>query len=1153
MQKKYRDKNKWTDEKNSEGFWKEVRYFDAIDIEQWLEIAPTVELWLAEKLNKPTLGIYTAEEFWKRWSENKSIKISSEILLGTSRLKEVEMVKSFLTNESSVLYIKSITTDEAAAFPLAVFKQLDNETLNEKIVIIDNREAFNKFSQISGPLILLAKFKVESIDLRGAIQRGHKIIIPLSPSEEINTEDKIQLPIVSMETFENGLRKMGIDSEQVRILTKSSGRNISVLKRLLKFDNDTKPKYLEGIEIRDIIPMLFINQFSESRDGDKEVIEKLSDKTYAEYLQFLKILAALEDSPVYYINGIWRLVSPTDTWLHFAKYLTQQDLLRFQEVLLAVLSEVLHKYTLPLENRGNYFQTNENRTRYSSKLRDGLCESMVVISVFGEKYGISSISNISDYIDTIVHKILEMDIIVWRSLSTNLKLLAEASPSIFLNHLERIIKDKSFISFFEVQQGFLDSSNDLAPLLWCLDIIAWFPEHLMRVSIALCEIILISPESFPTANTPFSNLKNIYRTWYPQTNTSAEDRKKILEILIKKYPDILYKLLSSLIGNKHDTAFHTPRPKWRLFSELREIRVSQREVYYMRGFCSNKIIEMSKDNIDRILSLIDLLDDMDWERINTSLNTIETIELEDNDKSKIFHKFRKVIGHHRSYPDAHWSLPSDILDKMEQTALTFKTKDNILEELYLFEEHHPQFIEGKEDRDYEKHGEKILARRLNLIEAIINKYGIEKIFELASNVEHPYLYGHTLALSDKINEEDKFSVYQLVESENSSDLALVGEFIRISENKTDLETQTEVLKNLMTLGISTNGTVNFLISLRGTIALWKYISHLKNEELEKLYWRSQRGFLYSETKEELLYALNKLQIFNKPFTKINTLGWGAYVHKSDLTSDEVLTALENVSFENFDDCSNFDHHNFNNLLNFLYEKEDYDVERGAKIESKFIFVFTGGSYHPNPKNLYKLMSEKPDEYFSILTEAYLPDDDELKEAELQKIQENPIYQEIGKAAWDIINSFNLIPSLQDDGSLNSEILKNWIKGVRELAAHNHREKVTEDCLGKLLAKYTIDLKESKGYHEAIYDIIEEGSEEIKLAFRVQISNNLGFTSRAAFEGGNIERFRADYFNSLFEETKFTHPNVSNIFKNLRDKYRSEAKWEDENALLRSLQ
>ncbi|CAD0221526.1 hypothetical protein [Chryseobacterium sp. JV274] len=1151
--KKYRDKNKWAEEKKADAFWKDVRYIDAVDIEQWLELAPTVELWLAEKLKKPTLGIYTIEEYWKRWSENESVKIIPEILLGDSRFKEIEAVKSFLSNTEKVLYIKSITTDEAVAFPIAVFQS--NDLSNHNVVVIDNRESFNQFTQTEKPLIVIAKFKIDSIDLRGAVQRGHKVIIPISLSDETTLSEKIQLPIISRDAYEKGLEKMGIDSEQASILTKNSGRNISVLKRLLKFDDNTKPKYLDSVEIRDVVPMLLINRFSENLEGDREIIEKLSGKSSDEYIEFLKILATLEDSPVYYINGVWRLISPTDSWLYFAKYMTKQDFINFQEICLDVLSETLHKYTLPLENRGNIYQTSENRTKYSSKLREGLCETLNVISAFGENYGITSISNISLYTDNIVQKILEMDVVVWRSLSSNLKLLAEASPIVFLNNLERIIKDKSFTVFFEEEQGFLHTSNDLAPLLWCLDVIAWFPEHLMRVSVALCEIISMSPESFPTTNTPLSNLKSIYRPWYPQTNTNAEDRKKILENLIKKYPETLYDLLYKLIDSRFDTAFHISRPKWRLFSELREIHVTQREVYYMRSFCINNIIEMSKNNINRILNLINLLDNMEWDKMDEALLTIETgISFDETEKNKIYHKFRKFIGNHRSHPSAHWSLPTEILNKIEQVALKFKQEDNLLNDIYLFKDHYPTFIEGRQWEDYTKHDEEILSKRLLFVENVYDKYGISKILELALDTEHPYLYGNVLAISDKINEEDKFIVYKLVESTDKNHLSLVGAFIRTSENKTNLKTQTDILDKMLKLGLSTQGTVNFLNSLQGNINLWRFISDLNNNEVEKLYWQSQQGFLYTKSKEELFYALDKLEQHKKSITLLNTLGWGAYVHKTTLTSEEVLTALEKASLSDFEDTSHLDHHHFRNLLDFLYSKDDYDIERAAKVEMKFMFIFGGDSYGPKPRNLYKLMSQKPDEYFEVLSQVYLPDDDELRESELQKIKDNPEYNEILKMGWGIFNSFNLIPSLQEDGSLDGEVLKNWILEVRKLAEENHRIRVTDDCLGKLLAKYPINMRENTGFPSEIYDLIEQiNTKEVKVAFEIQISNNLGFTSRGAFEGGDIERFRANYFNSLFEETKITHPNVSLIFKNLRDKYIHESKWEDENALLRSLE
>ena len=1152
--KKYRDKNKWVLEKKNEKFWKDVKYIDAIDIEQWLELAPTVELWLAEKLCKSTLGIYTSEEYWKRWSENKSIKIVPEILLGESRLKEIEIVKSFLINDEKVLYIKSITTDEASIFPLAVSKEFVDFRDSTNIVIIDNRDSFNQFTQTDKPLIIITKFKIENIELRGAVQNGHKIIIPLSLGDEITSSEKIQLPILSRETFEMGLKNMGIDSEQAKILTKNSGRNISVLKRLLKFDDTTKPKYLDAVSIRDIIPILLINRFSENVDGDREIIEKVSGKTFDKYIEFLKILVTLEDAPVYYINGVWRLVSPNDAWIYFAKYVTLQDLKNFQNVSLRALSEVSHKYTLPLEHRENLYFTPKNRAKHSSILTEGICESLVVISAFGEDYGINCISNVSLYIDNIVQKILEMDIVVWRSLSRNLMLLAEASPNVFLNNLERILKEKSVTAFFEVERGFLNSSNDLAPLLWCLDIIAWFPEYLMRVSAALCEIILISPESFPTSNTPLSNLKSIYRPWYPQTNTLSEDRKRVLESLIKKYPDILYKLFYSLIEKKHDTAFSKPRPRYRLFSELREIQVKQGEFYYMREFFLDKIIELSKGNIEKKLALIDLLDDMELDKIYKALNTIEKdIEFHEEYKSQIYNKFRKFIGYHRSYPKATWSLPLDILDSIHVTAIKFKDDNDILSESYLFEEQRPEFIEGRPN-NITKHSEEILSRRLEFVNVINEKYGIEKIFDLASKIDNSYLYGKILGLSDTISKKDRLVIYTLIDTENKSLLALVKEFIKVSERKTNLKTQTDILIDLIKKNLKIQGVNNFLDSLKDGIDLWNFISNLKYKDVEKFYWKSRQAFIYTENKLELFHALDKLQLYNNPITFLNTLGWGTYVHKDSLTSEEVLSSMEKISFSNLDDSSYLDTHHFESILEFLYSKDDYDLARGAKLELKFIYFFIGVSSISKPKNLFNLMSKNPAEYFNILSQVSLPDDSELRESELNKINENPNLREIFIVGRKILNSFNQIPSLNEDGSLNAEVLKRWIHELREIASNNFRIKITDNYIGELLAKYPINIKKSKGFNDVIYDIIEEiATDEVKTAFKTQIFNNLGSTTRGVFSGGNIERQRAQYFKKLFDETKFTHPNVALIFKTFINEYLSDAKLEDDDALLRSFQ
>lgn len=671
------------------------------------------------------------------------------------------------------------------------------------------------------------------------------------------------------------------------------------------------------------------------------------------------------------------------------------------------------------------------------------------------------------------------------------------------------------------------------------------------------KLIKLSPEKLPTSNTPVSSLQSLYRVWYPQTNANAEERKIILEILIKKHHDIAFDLLHLLIDKGFDTAFHTPRPKWRLFSEIKEIRITQQEVYYMRNFCIDNFIFLSENNLDRIIILIDVLDKIYWDKIDNALKTIENAwqNFSDKDRNKIYNEFRKQIGNHRSHPTAEWVLPENILQKLENVAFKFKNKDEILSDSYLFEEQYPEFIEGRRFEDWRKNDEEMLQRRIKLVEKIVKRFGVVKVFDLASETEHPYLYGNTLALSTNLTDNDSLLVYRLIDSENQKHYSLSSNFIRGRESKTSLVAQTEILHKLIKSGISNQGIVNFLCSLWDGINLWKFVTGMKNDEIEKLFWKSKKQhFFYADNKEELLYVLGKLQQFGKPITFLNTLGWGVYNHKEQLSSDEILKLLEDLSFENFDETTRLEHYQFEQILDLLYSRNDFDVVRGAKVEMKYIFIFSNSDSHP-PKCLHKLMSEKADEYFGFLAQVYLPEDENLRKQELEKIKNSPSYPEIHKAGWKIMDSFNMIPTLLEDGSLNGETLVKWLEEVKELAKINHREKITDINIGHLLAKYPIDMSKGKGFPNEIYEVLEGdiASDKMRQAFKIQISNSLGMTTRGTFDGGDIERYRASFFDSLSNETKLLYPKVSSIFRSLRYKYLLDAKDEDGQALLSSLE
>ncbi|MDV4042206.1 hypothetical protein CMT37_05110 [Elizabethkingia anophelis] len=1144
--KKYREKYKWAKRLKADGFWKDARYLDSEDIKDWLELAPDVELWFAEVLKKPTLGVCSAWKYWGKWSENESLRIEPQILLGKSRLKEIETIKSFMINDGKVLYVQSMTLDESLAFSLAVLQKLN--LFDTNIVVIDNQEVFTQFIDSGRPLIIILKFRILPAALKEATQKGHKIIIPITPGENENDSLKIQLPAISKQNFKSALYKMGIDQEQVIFLTENSGKNITMLKELLKFGTKVNPQFLQYVDLAiDFIPMLLVNKFSENSSGDLAIMEKLSGKKASQYIQYLKILETLKSSPVYQEDGIWRVVSAADTWMYLAKYLSLSNMKNFQKISIEILGEVMHKYTLSEEELKELIFS--PKTKYSSQLKEGICESLAVISVLTSHYGINFTVDVSAYIKNIVDKILEKEVRVWKSLSDCLPILAEVSPDIFLSHLERMIQERTIITFFENRQSFLKTSNDSEHLLNALNVVAWFPKYVMQVSIVLCEIILLLPKDDSiNSRVVFDNLKNIYKIRDAQINIPGTLRRKVLKFLVRKYPDILFNVLFDLINHQYDTSCNFQKPKWKLFSELLNHKVNRDEMD-MHAFCVDYMIAMSEKNHERLLLLISILDCIEISKIYNALYVIKSALLFDvKQQVEIYHQFRKILGKHRSNIDATWSLPVEVLDRIEKTAEKFIPDNYIDCHSYLFEEQYPDLIKGTKKNDYLKYEEDLIFNRLEFINKIIREQGIDKIIELSLQTDHPYLYGNSLALCDNLDDNDLLKIYGLVESNNQNYLSLVHSFIDIRENNTDLKTQIAVLKQLINQGLSKQGIVNFFHALKSGSALWNYISVMNIKHVEQLYWQSQQRFLYTSGKEELYYALDKLAYYNMTSLFLNTLGKGVSLHKEVLSIEELVSALEKISLIETEDESNINLNLFNGLWEFIYSKDGYNLERIAKVEMKFITIFAKVGAHLKPRGLYAVMSSNSNAYFEILSQVCLPEK-ELKDESLKDIKKEIEHQsqnrKVIKALWQTLNAFNFIPSLQENGSLNYHTLKKWIFEVRKLGKENSRIKVADHYIGKLLARYPISILEYKGFAVEIYDILEEiNTDEIKVAFYTQLLNYTGYTGKGESESGGIKQMRADYFAKLFQDTKITHPYVAAIFKRLELAYSTD--WRKEN-------
>ncbi len=273
-----------------------------------------------------------ADEFWEEWSMGpKGLVLSPECVIA-GREYEKDLLMAALQGEPTIKGIKASTKNEAIAFIIASAKLFPSEEFDRffsKALIVDTEGNFRGIRiNTNTPLNLIPRFD-DAQPLYAAVSKGHHVLVPLGADDDFNQET-ITLPTIDRDGQINALIKSGISQEDAEKFSRESGRNITILKKLLGFPH-YKAKWIEKENIREIIPALLLGRWNETFVGDIELIEKLSGQKYSEYLVILNKWKNFEESPIIQIGETWRLTSPLDLWTALSSQLTPKDFQNIQE------------------------------------------------------------------------------------------------------------------------------------------------------------------------------------------------------------------------------------------------------------------------------------------------------------------------------------------------------------------------------------------------------------------------------------------------------------------------------------------------------------------------------------------------------------------------------------------------------------------------------------------------------------------------------------------------------------------------------------------------------------------------------------------------------------------------------------------------------
>lgn len=1137
-------KEEWVSQKKEEKKWKDVIVYDGISLEQWLDEAPAVSRWFASQGYAGVCsseGIITADECWEEWSSLEQLQLQPGCVLAGRDTAREALIKR-LEEEPSIIVVRASTKSEAIAFILATMKSSDSEVSGRffsTTLIIDQEDRFRSVSS-SGQHALNLIVQFESTDPLGvATKNGHHVLVPLG-ADDVFSQELITLPAVDRDALIEALVASGLSRSDSSKYTKESGHDITILKKLLGFPS-YGATWIKTQSIREIVPALLLGRWDESYPGDKELLEKLSGTSYAKYKEVLAKWLNLPESPLKKIGETWRLTSPLDLWRSISVLLVDQDFQLLEECFI----QAYRSGNPVLESQLDLPDYITKKRTYSDWVREGLAQSLILISML--QVGVS-LRDPKSWVDRIIGDLLSNARgETWVSINRELPLIAEASPQIFLNSVSLSLSHRppEIMDMFKEQLGLLDPIVSHTGLLWALEELAWMPSYFRNACLLLYKLATLDPGG-SLSNRPLNSLKEIFTACHHQTLASYAERVKVLREMLPKNVDVSWKLLKSLLPSfPSETAFLIHRMRWRMFWEKADLTYTYEERFDMYSEVVDMLIGLCGGDETRFSDLIEAAPDCtprDRERILEWAQ--ETVGSTEHKKGQAWHTLRRILNHHKQYPDAEWALNGDELSPFEQLYIQLQPEDVLVRNVWLFnEDHRTQMIDPATAIPFELNGheeivEQVATRRKTAVVELLRELGLEKVLELRREVKYPSYLGEALAKVIE-DEQDLQCVWQCLEDDNPH-IAFAHGFISQKLRCEGVSWMQMLVKELLEKGYSDKAVANVLVVARSGQELWQYIETL-GEGVHQEYWLRMDPIFNDLTNEGVIEGINKLLQYRRFSPAVRE----AWLHGSDLPSSILIEVLRKWGTGESLEPSSLCGCEIGCIFKELNKREDVGRATLLELETFYLPLLTRVGAQVGVPHLEEELAINPESFIQLLKWLYKPKDEDRQRKEQEGLSKEQI-QNAAERSDQMLEAWTKIPGIRENNAIDEVELREWIDATRALAEGCGRLEVADMHIGQLLAKYP---KDSPNWPaRTIFQVIEDiNTEQLKKGYSNGMFHKGGVTIRGAFDGGCIEWDRAEYFGELASSLMCDYPNVAEIFQGLQDAYQALANRYDEEA------
>ncbi|CAB3926027.1 helix-turn-helix domain-containing protein [Achromobacter deleyi] len=1135
-------KEAWIKDRQAEGHWRQVFAYDADDLIHWIEKTPGVGLWLASRLGKRPPGLREVDEVWEEWSLATEWPLTEELVLSDRDQDAIEVLR-WLRGAAAVLSLRATTSDEVVAFfhsTLGMLPQDAADAYRVRSLVATTADSARQLTHAPGSLILLLTQPEPGL-ARLLAERGH-YVLQAYDERPVSHGNVRTLARPSRDGIACALIAANVPEPRALALARDSARNLAVLRRLLPAAPGRRPCWAQEKPPLALLTALLVGSWDESFKADRDCLAEIAGQSYESIISTLASYQDYLDSPLQKAGSIWRIASQWDAWLQLARFLTSPDVARFEVVAHAALSSVDPRFEMDPKNRW-IAAVQGIRQDYSVALRHGVGQTLILLALQGSQASI--VFDASSRADAIVRTLLaNADERRWWSLSGNFRLLAEASPAEFLGAIEDSLDQEqpTIRVLFEIDGAGIFETEHLSDLLWALESLAWSPDFVTRVSHILARLDAIDTVPGRHANRPANSLREIHVLWNPQTYADLDKRLRTLDLLRKRESEAAWKLMLGVLPRGHDSSTPSPMPRWRDFTVDATEVVTRGLIDRGAIAISDRLLQDAGLNATRWSQLLDRFSDLASDPFSgiAALAEVERLMESVPGREEIWTALRKVLHHHRAFPDAEWAMPGDVLDQLDAIYIRFSPTDKIARSAWLFgsEAVLPKpSAEGwqMEERDLD-------VARKEAAKALMDEGGATTILTLARHAEISRYVGTALYDTD-LSEDDLGTLLETaLRSEDAREREVAhGLIVAAFPERKEPWAAALIVKAKNWSETALLAVFHALPFRRWT---WDQVAQV-GSKIEEAYWRATPILWIDDGGGDVATVIRKL------------VGIERARHAMSLVRREVATSLPSellVAMLDAEinqrgvrdaDTSNqgmFQHYVVQ-ILQTLDERDDVDQSTISRLEWAYLPLLEH-SRRP-AKALLKTLSEQPALFVEVLSAAYEPSEETEVFEVVQERTERRIA--VASQAYKLLKLWGHIPGTRDDGTVDGEILETWIREALSLARKVGREAVADSQIGNMLSAAPVGA-DGNWPAEPVRDVLDLFRRKQMIeSFWIGKSNRRGMTSRMPRAGGRLEHQEAAKYRKWSKAIEPEAPYTAKALDLLAKSYENEARIHDEEA------